>query len=134
MLRHTLAWCVLVLAVQVIAPAHGQPAADVVLYEGARLIPGDGRAAIDESAFMVDRGVITRVGRKGELSAAAGVKRVDLSGKTWSPCRSYIKRRQLPTVSAPRGRHYADNCFFCESAYVHRHHVAPRPGRAPRPS
>ena len=85
MLRHTLAWCGLLLAVQVIAPAHGQPAPDVVLYEGARLIPGDGRAAIDESAFMVDRGVITRVGRKGELSAAAGVKRVDLSGKTVMP-------------------------------------------------
>src|SRR6185436_18261714 len=28
---------------------------------------------------------ITRVGRKGELSAAAGVKRVDLSGKTVMP-------------------------------------------------
>ena len=134
MLRHTLAWCGLLVAFQLVAPAHGQPAADVVLYEGARLIPGDGRAAIDESAFMVDRGVITRVGRKGELGAAAGVKRVDLSDKTWSPCRSYIKRRQLPTVSAPRGRHYADNCFFCESAYVYRHHFAPRPGRAPRRS
>jgi imidazolonepropionase-like amidohydrolase len=85
MLRHTLAWCGLLLAVQFVAPAHSQPAADVVLYEGARLIPGDGRAAIDESAFLVDRGVITRVGRKGELGAAAGVKRVDLSGKTVMP-------------------------------------------------
>ena len=84
-LRHTPAWCGLLLAVQFVAPAHSQPAADVVLYEGARLIPGDGRAAIDESAFMVDRGVITRVGRKGELGAAAGVKRVDLSGKTVMP-------------------------------------------------
>jgi imidazolonepropionase-like amidohydrolase len=85
MLRHTLAWCGLLLAVQFVAPAHSQPAADVVLYEGARLIPGDGRAAIDESAFLVDRGVITRVGRKGELGAAAGVKRVDLAGKTVMP-------------------------------------------------
>src|SRR6478672_1718221 len=85
MLRHTLAWCGLLFAVQFVAPAHSQPAADVVLYEGARLIPGDGRAAIDESAFLVDRGVITRVGRKGELGAAAGVKRVDLSGKTVMP-------------------------------------------------
>ena len=85
MLRHTLAWCGLLVAVQFVAPAHSQPTADVVLYEGARLIPGDGRAAIDESAFLVDRGVITRVGRKGELGAAAGVKRVDLAGKTVMP-------------------------------------------------
>src|SRR5215212_3753889 len=84
MLRHLLAGCAL-LVVQLFSPAHGQPASTVVLYEGARLIPGDGRPAIEESAFLVDGGVITRVGRKGELAAAGGVKRVDLSGKTVMP-------------------------------------------------
>ena len=83
--RHAILWCALLAAVQLIAPAHGQPAAGVVLFEGARLIPGDGGAAINESAFLVERGLITRVGRKGEIGAAAGVQRVDLAGKTVMP-------------------------------------------------
>ena len=68
-----------------IAPAHGQPVSGPVLFEGARLIPGNGAAAISESAFLVEGGVITRIGRKGELNAAAGVKRVDLAGRTVMP-------------------------------------------------
>jgi imidazolonepropionase-like amidohydrolase len=85
MYRHTLVLCGLLVAAQVIAPAYSQQASEVVLYEGARLIPGDGGAVVDESALLVDRGVITRVGRKGELGVAGGVKRVDLSGKTVMP-------------------------------------------------
>ena len=57
----------------------------MVLYEGARLIPGDGRAPIADSAFLVERGTITRVGRKGEVGAPAGAGRVDLTGKTVMP-------------------------------------------------
>ena len=83
--RHAIALCILFAAALPIVPAHSQPNSGVVLYEGARLIPGDGGAAISESAFLVERGVITRVGRKGELGAAAGVRRVDLSGKTVMP-------------------------------------------------
>ena len=83
--RHAIAMCTMLAAVLPIAPAHSQPNSGVVLYEGARLIPGDGGSAISESAFLVERGVITRVGRKGELGAAAGVRRVDLSGKTVMP-------------------------------------------------
>ena len=55
------------------------------LYEGARLISGDGGAAVASSAFVVERGVITRVGKKGEVTAPAGVPRVDLTGKTVMP-------------------------------------------------
>ena len=57
----------------------------VTLYEGARLIPGDGSAAIESAAFTVQRGVITRVGRKGEVSAPPHATRIDLSGKTVIP-------------------------------------------------
>ncbi len=85
MYRHTLALCGLLVAAQFMAPAYSQPTPEAVLYEGARLIPGDGSAAIDDSAFLVERGVITRIGRKGGLSAAGGIKRVDLTGKTVMP-------------------------------------------------
>ena len=56
-----------------------------MLYEGARLIAGDGRAPIADSAFLVERGTITRVGKKGELTAPAGAGRVNLTGKTVMP-------------------------------------------------
>jgi imidazolonepropionase-like amidohydrolase len=57
--------------------------ARVVLYEGARLIAGDGSAPIADSAFLVENGTITKVGRKGELTSPAGT--VNLSGKTVMP-------------------------------------------------
>ena len=63
-----------------------QPAsAQVTLFEGARVIPGDGSPALDEAALLVERGMITRVGRKGEIALPAGAARVDLTGKTVMP-------------------------------------------------
>jgi imidazolonepropionase-like amidohydrolase len=62
------------------APAPPSP----VIYEGARLIPGDGSAAIEDSAFIVQDGRITAVGRRG-LPAPANVARVDFTGKTVMP-------------------------------------------------
>ena len=56
-----------------------------MLFEGARLIAGDGAAPIENSAFIVENGQFSRVGRKGELSAPAGTVVVDLSGKTVMP-------------------------------------------------
>jgi imidazolonepropionase-like amidohydrolase len=61
----------------------GPPAA--ALYEGARLIAGDGSAPIESSAMLVEKGTITRVGRKGDVTAPAGAARVDLTGKTVMP-------------------------------------------------
>ena len=55
-----------------------------VLYEGARLIPGDGTPAIENAAFIVDGGTITRVGRQGDVTRA-GAARVNLAGKTVMP-------------------------------------------------
>src|SRR6266853_89087 len=60
-------------------------AATAVLFEGARLIDGEGRAVIDNSAFLVENNTFTRVGRKGELRVPAGAMKVDLTGKTVMP-------------------------------------------------
>jgi imidazolonepropionase-like amidohydrolase len=63
----------------------------VSLFEGARLITGVGGAygeeieVIENSAFIVDNGRFTRVGRKGEVKLPAGAIRVDLTGKTVMP-------------------------------------------------
>ena len=55
------------------------------LFEGARLIVGDGSTPIENSAFLVERNRFTRVGRAGEIEATGGVVRVDLTGKTVMP-------------------------------------------------
>lgn len=59
--------------------------AQPVLYEGARLINGNGGAAVENSAFLVENRKFVQVGRKGEVRAPAGATRVDLSGKTVMP-------------------------------------------------
>ena len=62
-----------------------QQSAPVTVFEGARLIVGDGSAAIEDSAFVVQNGHFTSVGRKGQIKIPAGATRVDLTGKAASP-------------------------------------------------
>jgi imidazolonepropionase-like amidohydrolase len=58
-------------------------AQQAVVYEGARLIVGDGSAAIENGAFVVQNGHITAIGRT--ISAPAGAAHVNLAGKTVMP-------------------------------------------------
>ncbi|MGH9256262.1 MAG: amidohydrolase family protein [Vicinamibacterales bacterium] len=60
-------------------------AAGVTLFEGARLITGDGNAPIENSAFVVENLRFTTVGRRVDVTAPAGAARVDLTGKTVMP-------------------------------------------------
>ena len=60
-------------------------ASGVTLYEGARLIVGDGNAPIENAAFLVENARFMRVARRGEIPAPPGAARVDLSGKTVIP-------------------------------------------------
>jgi imidazolonepropionase-like amidohydrolase len=59
--------------------------AQVTLFEGARIIPGDGGAAIENGALLVERGAITRIDRKGEIAPPADANRIALDGKTLMP-------------------------------------------------
>jgi imidazolonepropionase-like amidohydrolase len=72
-------------AVAALNAGQATPAGSVTVYEGARLIAGDGRAPIENSAFVVDRNGFTEVGRKGQVKAPAGAAHVDLTGKTVVP-------------------------------------------------
>src|SRR5258708_7134442 len=64
-------------------PAQSQPAR-VTLFEGARLITGDG-GVIADSAFIVADNEFRQVGRKGEVALPQGATRVDLTSKTVMP-------------------------------------------------
>ena len=68
-------------------PASQPPAAarSATLFEGARLITGDEAPPIEDSAFVVQDGKFTSVGRRGEVQAPEGAARVDLTGKTVMP-------------------------------------------------
>src|SRR5258706_15340011 len=61
------------------------PAQLVVLYEGGRLITGDGSPVIENSAFLLTGNQFTRVGRKGGLPLPAGAPRAHLTGKPAMP-------------------------------------------------
>ena len=54
-----------------------------VVYEGGRLIIGDGSAAIENGTFVVQNGHITAIGRA--INPPAGAARVNLAGKTVMP-------------------------------------------------
>jgi imidazolonepropionase-like amidohydrolase len=66
------------------APGRGQAPAPVTLFEGARLITGDGAAPIENSAFIIAGGRFLAVGARG-LAAPPGAARVELAGKTVIP-------------------------------------------------
>src|SRR5262249_40106888 len=61
------------------------PQGGAIVFEGARLIAGDGGTPIEDSAFLIENGRFTQVGRKGQVTAPTGAMRIDLTGKTVIP-------------------------------------------------
>jgi imidazolonepropionase-like amidohydrolase len=66
-------------------PQPQSPAPAVILFEGARLIPGDGSPPVENSAFLVEGDRLRLVARRGEIRAPSGAARVNLGGKTVIP-------------------------------------------------
>ena len=113
MRRRILACGVVALAAALAVPSVNSQSAvpPLVLYEGARLISGTGSAPIEQSAFLVERGTITRVGRTGAVAAPSGASRVDLTGKTVMP--ALINAHGHPGFQ--RGLTYAQENFTRET-------------------
>lgn len=65
--------------------AQGPAPTTVTVFEGARLIVGDGRPPIENAAFVVSGSRLTQVGRAGDVRVPAGATRVSLTGKTVMP-------------------------------------------------
>lgn len=57
----------------------------VTAFVGARVIPGDGRAPIENATIVVANGRITEVGSSASAKVPAGATRVELAGKTVMP-------------------------------------------------
>jgi imidazolonepropionase-like amidohydrolase len=95
----------LVIALILVArPFEGRAQSRATVYEGARLVDGNGGAAIEESAFVVADGRFTQIGRNRELRAPADAAHVDLSGKTVMPAlvdaHAHLGYRKGTTFSA----------------------------------
>jgi imidazolonepropionase-like amidohydrolase len=69
------------------SPAGQTRQGDATLFEGARVITGDG-TAIEEGAFVIEGGKFTSVGKRGEVAAPAGAAHVDLTGKSVMPTKT----------------------------------------------
>jgi imidazolonepropionase-like amidohydrolase len=57
----------------------------VTVFEGARVIVGDGRVPIENATFVVQGNRFVQVGRAGDVKVPAGAMRVNLAGKTVMP-------------------------------------------------
>jgi imidazolonepropionase-like amidohydrolase len=73
------------------APPSGTPqsqltseSSDVILFEGGRLITGDGNV-LEDAAFLIENGRFTQVGVSGTINVPAGAVQVNFSGKTIIP-------------------------------------------------
>jgi imidazolonepropionase-like amidohydrolase len=80
----TLAYCT-ALASMVATVFAQSPVSKAVVYEGARLIVGDGSTAIESGVFVVRNGHITAIGSRGRVAVPLGATHVDLTGKTVMP-------------------------------------------------
>src|SRR5438876_753921 len=110
-------------AVSCSSPAAKQtPAAarGVTVFEGARLITGDGSAPIESSAFIIENSKFLRVGKKGALQVPAGATHVDLTGKTVMPAmvdiHSHLGFLKQSDGSMPKANFNRENVFDLDDA------------------
>jgi imidazolonepropionase-like amidohydrolase len=80
-----LAFAVLAVTAWTVRVAGQTPASKVTVFQGARLIFGDGRPPLDNATFIVDGTRFGRVGRAADVQVPQGATRVDLTGKTVMP-------------------------------------------------
>jgi hypothetical protein len=66
---------------------------EVTLFEGARLITGDGGAPVEDSAFIVENDRFTSIGRRGALRLPDG-----------AACQPRVQRALHDTRPRPRRR------------------------------
>ena len=57
----------------------------VTVFEGARIIVGDGSDPIENATFVVDDTQLVQIGRTGEVEVPEGAAHVDLTGRTVIP-------------------------------------------------
>ena len=81
-----LTWsCLIGVVIGSAALGQGPTTSAVAVFEGARVIVGDGRAPIENASFVVNGARFGQVGRTADVRVPAGATRVSLAGKTVMP-------------------------------------------------
>lgn len=81
-----LKWLGLIVLAGWSAAVSGQaPAPGLAVFEGARVIVGDGRPPIENASIVVNGARFVQVGRAADVRVPAGATRVSLTGKTVMP-------------------------------------------------
>jgi imidazolonepropionase-like amidohydrolase len=81
----SVASCLLLVLTFLVRQNNSQNASGAILFEGARLITGDGSVPIENSAFLIENNRISKIGKKGQIPLPSGAVRMDLAGKTVMP-------------------------------------------------
>ena len=100
--------CLALLATVACAPP--APTSDAVVFEGARLIVGDGSAPIENATFVVDGGNFVQVGTADGVEVPAGASHIDLAGMTVMPAiidtHTHLGREREALIEDLRRRAY----------------------------
>lgn len=62
-----------------------QSTGEIIAFEGARIIVGDGNAPLEDAVLLVQGSKVLQVGPRGQVSVPGNAQRVNLSGKTVMP-------------------------------------------------
>ncbi|MCY4075112.1 MAG: PQQ-binding-like beta-propeller repeat protein [Acidobacteria bacterium] len=96
------------------------PPATTIVYEGARLIAGDGAPPLEDSALVVSGGVISAVGPRDAVDIPSGAIVVDVAGMTIIPALVDLHGH----VGFQRGLSYAAENYTRENVVDHLHRYA----------
>lgn len=103
------------MAMAVARPTAGQGPTAATVFEGARVIVGDGSVPLENAAIVVSGGKIVEVGAAGRVRVPTGASRVNLAGKTVMP--TIIDTHvHLSTTRAPLLKDLRDRVYFGVSA------------------
>lgn len=84
-MTRTLSLCLIVIAVSLAVVAKGEQQARITVFDGARILDGNGGAPIENGRLVIEGGRVSAVGTESSVAAPAGATRVDLAGKTIMP-------------------------------------------------
>ena len=97
------------------------------LFEGARLIAGDGTAPVENSAFLVQENVFVSVGRMGDIEVPDDALRVDLTGKTVIPAfvdiHSHVGYESVPENTQLKANYTRENLRDHLERYAYTGHA-----------
>ena len=100
---------------------------NVTLFEGARLIVGDGSTPVENSAFLVEGTRFASVGRAGEIEAPDDAVRIDLTGKTVIPTfvdiHSHIGYERVPENTQSKENYTRENLIDHLERYAYTGHA-----------